>query len=260
MFELCPTDQNTIKEVNQLNQVNKVKEVNEVNEVNQVEKVNQVKKVSKVSKVGKVSKVSKEKEVSNEKKKVKRKTKKNATPSTDTDTDADTHTEKNECDFYILDDVVYFMLKGRAQKDGTYAMVSMDKWPYVSKYQWYLGKSGYPMSYDLGKMQLHRFVYTYILKAYPPSNLYVDHIDRNKLNNTDNNLRLATPQENSFNKSTLTNKKGVKKISDNNYTASITKNGVRNEIKNIASEKEAAEIYNMMAEELFGEFAALNQV
>ena len=139
-------------------------------------------------------------------------------------------------------------------------MVSMNKWPEVSRYQWYLGKAGYPMCYELGKMQLHRFVYTYIFGQYPPSNLYVDHIDRNKLNNTDENLRLATPQENSFNKSSKSNTKGVKKISDDNFTASITKNGIKHEIKNIPTEKQAAEIYNMMAEELFGEFAAFNKI
>ena len=165
-----------------------------------------------------------------------------------------------EQDFYIMDGVVYFELKGRGKIEGTFAMVSMDKWPVVSKYEWYLGKTGYPLCYTLGKMQLHRLVYGLILGQHPPSDLYVDHIDRNKLNNTDNNLRLATPQENSFNKSTETNTKGVKKISDNNYTTTIVKNGVRHEIKNIPSEIQAAEMYNIMAEELFGSFAAPNQI
>jgi len=163
-----------------------------------------------------------------------------------------------EHDFFIIDDIVYFALKGRGKND--LVMVSANKWPFVSQYEWYLGKTGYPLCYKLGKMQLHRFIFTYILGQYPPSNLYVDHIDRNKLNNTDNNLRLATPQENSFNKSTDTNTKGVKKISNGNYTTSIMKNGVKHEIKNIPTETQAAQIYNMMAEELFGSFAAFNKI
>ena len=161
-------------------------------------------------------------------------------------------------EFFIIDDVVYFALKGRGKIEGAYAMISMNKWPAVSKYEWYLGKAGYPMCYKLHKMQLHRFIYTIILGETPPPNFYVDHIDRNKLNNTDTNLRLATPQENSFNKTTDTNTKGVKQISENNYTATVVKNGTRHEIKNIPTEKQAAEIYNLMAEELFGSFAAFN--
>ena len=162
-------------------------------------------------------------------------------------------------DFYIFDDVVYFGLRGRGRIEGIYAMVSSNKWQYVSRYEWYLGKAGYPLCYQLGKMQLHRFIYTYILGESPPEKFYVDHIDRNKLNNTDNNLRLATPQENSFNKSTKSNKKGVKKISENNFTATVTKDGIRHEIKNIPTEQQAAEVYNLMAEELFGTFAAFNK-
>lgn len=167
---------------------------------------------------------------------------------------------KNDHDFFLIDDIVYFALKGRAMKDKIYAFVSADKWQYVSRYQWYLGKSGYPVCYQLGKLQLHRFVYTYILGEYPPSNIYVDHIDRNKLNNTNENLRLATAQENSFNRSTKNNRKGVKKISDNNFSAIVTKNGIKHEIKNIPTQQQAAEVYNMMAEELFGSFAAPNSI
>lgn len=163
-------------------------------------------------------------------------------------------------EYYIIDDTIHFALRGRAKKEGLYTSVSLNKWSYVSKYAWYLGKTGYPVCYELGMMQLHRFVYTITFGQKIPSQLYVDHIDRNKLNNTDSNLRLATPQENSFNKSTTSNKKGVKKVSEGNYTASVTKNGIKHEIKDIPTEEQASNIYNMMAEELFGHFAAPNKI
>lgn len=161
-------------------------------------------------------------------------------------------------DYYILDNEVYFELKGRCQNENILAIVSLDMWDIIAQYKWYLGKHGYPLCYELGKLTLHRFVYSHIFGQIPPSNMHVDHIDRNKLNNTNQNLRLVTPQENSFNRSTSTNTKGVKKISENNYTASISKDGTRHEIKNIRTEKEAASIYNIMAEDLFGKFAAKN--
>jgi hypothetical protein len=163
----------------------------------------------------------------------------------------------DENDTYVLDDIMHFKLHGRAS--DTYAQVSLDKWPIVSKYTWYLGKAGYPLCYSLGKMTLHKFVYPLIDSNYIKGS-YIDHFDRNKLNNTDMNLRIATPQQNAFNKTSTTNTKGVKKISESNYTASIVRDGKKHEIKNISTLSEAAEIYNYMAEELFGEFAAYNNV
>src|SRR5690625_2976752 len=128
---------------------------------------------------------------------------------------------------FTIDNVVYFYLKGRGSND--LAMISPDKWNYVNKYDWYLGKDGYPLCYSLGKMKLHRFIYNIIVGQRLPKDIYVDHIDRKKLNNTNENLRLATPQENSFNKSTKTNTKGVRKISENNFTVTVTKNGSKHE-------------------------------
>lgn len=169
---------------------------------------------------------------------------------------SETKSQERLNEYFVVDDTVYFELKGRGK--NSYAIISLNKWPAVSKYEWYLGKSGYPICYDLSKMKLHRFIFIVLLGERPPADIYIDHIDRNKLNNTDGNLRMVTPQENSFNKSTQSNKKGVKKISDGNYTATVVKNGIRHEIKNIPTGEQAAEIYNCMAEELFGEYAAYN--
>lgn len=155
-------------------------------------------------------------------------------------------------------EMVYFRLLGRGSTQT--AVVSRVKWDLVRKYKWYLAKSGYVSCYELGKISLHRFVYSYTFGQTLPSELYVDHIDRDKLNNADHNLRLVTPQENSFNRSTTTNLKGVKKVSEGNYTVTITKDGKRHVMKNIPTEEQAAEMYNLMAEELFGVFSAPNLV
>ena len=89
----------------------------------------------------------------------------------------------------------------------------------------------------------------------------IDHINRNKLDNRFENLRVITARENSYNrtKSISSNNKykGVIKRG-NKFVASITKDGNRKEISGFDTEEDAARMYDMMAEELFGEFAGLN--
>jgi hypothetical protein len=173
--------------------------------------------------------------------------------------------EKLKHEFFEKDNAVHFKLKGRALKDDLYTIVSKEHWPQISKYAWYLGKDGYAICYELNFIHLHTYIMKHLLKYRVPKSegktlLYIDHIDRDKLNNRDDNLRFATPQENAYNKSTKTNSKGVKKISEGNYTVSITKDGVIHQITDIPDRKQAAKIYNMMSEELFGNFAAKNVV
>ena len=51
--------------------------------------------------------------------------------------------------------------------------------------------------------------------------------------------------------------KGVYKRG-NKFVASISKDGIKKEITGFETEEEAAKVYDMMAQELFGEFAGLN--
>ena len=134
----------------------------------------------------------------------------------------------------------------------------------VMMFDWYLNSGGYPSTYGsidgeikYGKpVPLHKLLFGQLEYGY-----VVDHINRNKLDNRRDNLRICTSLQNSYNRSKSSNSlnkyKGVKKVG-NTYTAFISKNGVRHEIKNIPSEDEAAKIYDMMAEDLFGSYAGKN--
>jgi hypothetical protein len=134
----------------------------------------------------------------------------------------------------------------------------------VIRCKWYLGSSGYPITYgsydktiQFSKpVSLHRLLFGKLEKGF-----VVDHINRNKLDNRRDNLRICTIQENSFNKTKSTNGtnkyKGVIK-NGTSYSAVITRDGIKREIKNISTEEEAAKIYDIMAEELFGHYAAKN--
>lgn len=159
------------------------------------------------------------------------------------------------------------------------AKVSLNKIDYVDKYKWYLGKNGYPYTYIEGsRIPLHRYIW-YINKGVWSNTcidnktkqikkLYVDHANRDKLDATDENLRLSTPAENSYNKTSNSNildphtEKPLHhiKFKKSGYVVSIRKQTNTHKIDKIPSLEEAKNIYNMMATELFGEFAVLYEI
>lgn len=164
------------------------------------------------------------------------------------------------------------------ESEGSKALVSIEKINDVISYKWYLGKDGYPFAYIKGaRIPLHRYIWfintgiwsnNYIDENSQIKKLYIDHINRNKLDATDSNLRLSTPAENSYNKSTkITDKTIIDpitgtplhhiKLIKSGYQIIINKNKQINKIDNIKSLEEAKEIYNIMASELFGQYAVL---
>ena len=142
-----------------------------------------------------------------------------------------------------------------------------------------MGKDGYPFAYIKGgRAPLHRYIWwlnsgSWTNEAPVPgpdgkiTKLYVDHVNRDKLDAQDSNLRLSTPAENSYNKTSkntlidpITNKPLHHiKLLKSGYSISLTKDKKTSKINKIASLEEAKSIYNMMASELFGEFAVLYQ-
>jgi hypothetical protein len=155
------------------------------------------------------------------------------------------------------------------------AKVSLNKIDAVDPHKWYLGKDGYPFSYIKGgRVPLHRYIWYLntgiwtnekINQDGTTTKLYVDHVNRDKLDATDQNLRISTPAENSYNKTSknslvdpITSKSLHHiKLIKSGYSVSLTKDSKTNKINKIATLEEAKEIYNMMATELFGEFAVL---
>lgn len=100
-----------------------------------------------------------------------------------------------------------------------------------------------------------------LLKA--PSDLIVDHKDRNTLNNCKDNLRLATLSESAANRKVTwgTNKsQGVYKNKWGSYTASIAVNGRRIYLGSFPAESFAADAYKKAQFKYFGEFACLKQL
>jgi hypothetical protein len=96
-----------------------------------------------------------------------------------------------------------------------------------------------------------------------PRGMYVDHINRNSLDNRRVNLRLATPGQNSANigprKTAYRSSqyKGVHVTDVGTWTAKISYQGKIARLGTYAIEKDAAMAYDMAALEIYGEFAAL---
>lgn len=87
-------------------------------------------------------------------------------------------------------------------------------------------------------VRVHRLVAEMFMPNFNPS-LIVDHIDRNKLNNHINNLRMVTSQENSFN----TNAKGWYRTKYNTYTAQIVLNNKTYRLGTFKTKEEAHQAY-----------------
>jgi hypothetical protein len=79
---------------------------------------------------------------------------------------------------------------------GKYAIVSPEDYPMVARHSWYY-REGYALA-KIGSKEIR--MHRYIMDVHDPD-LIVDHKDRNRLNNTRENLRVFNYIENANNRS-----------------------------------------------------------
>ena len=78
---------------------------------------------------------------------------------------------------------------------GRFAKVSPEDYPLLSQYSWHLNKNGYAITKSKGRhTAMHRMVF-----GTQNPYIFVDHVDKDRLNNTRGNLREMTPKENANN-------------------------------------------------------------
>ena len=144
---------------------------------------------------------------------------------------------------------------------GMFAIIDDDDFARVTAHRWNASESnrGYFYARRLdGKtpVYMHRFI-----MRFPDGE--IDHINRNKLDNRKENLRLANRSQQLANTVKRKNSeqlyKGVRRRG-NHFQARIMINGETTYIGTFKSEKEAAAAYNKTAIKHFGEFARVNVI
>ena len=141
--------------------------------------------------------------------------------------------------------------------DGLFAYVDAADFEWLNQWTWHLS-GGYAMRYHRGKViYMHREI------VQPPAGMIVDHLNRNKLDNTRANLRACTHQENSLNRDkrrdSASRFRGVSRRRDRNgWCVRVRVEGRRIWLGSFADEMEAARAHDRTAVEHLGDAACLN--
>lgn len=152
--------------------------------------------------------------------------------------------------------------------NGQVVLVDQEDFNDLKIHKWYLDHRGYAIRHEKKNeyrdrarkiIKMHRF----IMKA--KDGEFIDHINRNPLDNRKINLRIATNSQNQANsalfKSNKTGYKGVIKYNQKKpWAAQIHVQGKRVFKGMFNTKEEAALKYNELAKKYFGEFANLNIV
>lgn len=103
--------------------------------------------------------------------------------------------------FIVSGDIVEIILYDKHSKEIAKTVVDLSKYDVVSKYKWCLSDGYIATKVNGKKTYLHRLI------VYVSDTMFIDHINGNKLDNRESNLRVCTNQENSFNKGLQSNNK-----------------------------------------------------
>ena len=150
-------------------------------------------------------------------------------------------------------------------KSGKSAIVDADDFEFINRWKWQYIKSGYANRVTNRGRGNYINVLMHRVVTSCPEGKQVDHINGNKLDNRKSNLRIVSSSQNNYAKSLASNNKsGFKGVSyesrSNKWIAVIIKEGKRKHIGTYPDPVTAAFAYNEAAEQMFGEYAKLNDL
>jgi hypothetical protein len=143
--------------------------------------------------------------------------------------------------------------------NGAFAYVDEADYEIVSPFRWH-EHDGYARTWIRTKGGRYR-VYMHRLIMGTPKGKITDHVNRNRLDNRRANLRIIDVANNNRNRGPIRKKnrryKGVRKHG-NKWQAAIKSGRTVFKLGTFPDEESAAQAYDGMAKELFGDYAFLN--
>jgi hypothetical protein len=142
------------------------------------------------------------------------------------------------------------------------ALIDAGDYPVVAEYKWSTHRSRNTVYarrrwHDVDGTMHYQFMHVLIM-----GNTGVDHVDHNGLNNTRSNLRLATVEQNSWNRRTQAHSSVYKGVfwdaAKHKWRSCITIGGRAVHLGRFADEDTAARAYDAAAKAAFGKFAGVN--
>lgn len=167
------------------------------------------------------------------------------------------HTRNDKHIYYIKDDGAYIPLYNEQHEVYAEIIIDVEDIERVCNYKWHSKTNDFNHVYGKvdGKMtMLHRF-----LLGVNDSNIIVDHVNRNPLDNRKCNLRITDSKGNARNQTKpKSNTTGYKNISMRNgkYRVTITKDYKRHELGMYNTLEEAIKVRDEWLIKLHGEFAS----
>ena len=141
--------------------------------------------------------------------------------------------------------------------NGCVALVDEADWEMVARHRWHVATGGHGNRY--ARSSKAGYMHRMIVRA--PSNMEVDHINGDGLDNRRCNLRVATVAENHRNRRKPYGSSrflGVSKCRNDRWRAQIKADGRVVHLGTFRDEVEAAVAYDRAAIRIHGEFAAPN--
>lgn len=150
-----------------------------------------------------------------------------------------------------------------------YILIDQELFEYLSQWTWRENHNGYVSRVEKhpdGRPKHQRTVIMHRTITNTPSDMVVDHINGDKLDNRKQNLRICTVGENNRNVNVCRNPLGYKGVKRRkitkmeSYNARIHVGNKRLHLGTFRTPEQAAIAYNEAAVKYYGEFAALNKV